>query len=56
MLKVRVKVINEGRSSQEFHLTLAEIGNEQPLPFAPRWKTKKGAMRYAQKRGYEVID
>lgn len=54
MLKVKTFCINKGKPGQEYGLKLAEEGNEQVLPYAPRWKTEKGAKNWAKKRGYEI--
>lgn len=56
-LKVKVYTINRGQPSQYYGLKLAEKGNEQILPYAPNnWKTEKGALDYAKKKGYIVVN
>lgn len=53
MLKVTTYVINKGTSSQYFGLMIAK--EKQVLPYAPNnWKTKKGALNWAKRNGYEV--
>ncbi len=56
-LKVKVCCINKGQKTQHYILKLAETGNEQVLPYAPNnWKTQAGAISYAEKNGYEVVN
>ena len=50
MLKVKVFEI-----CGKYGLKLAEKDNEQILPYTPRWKTEKGALRYAEKNGMIVV-
>lgn len=53
-MKVKTYCINEGTASQYYGLKNAESG--QVLYAAPNnWKTEKGAQRWAEKRGMEVI-
>lgn len=53
-MKVKTYCINEGTASQYYGLKNAESG--QVLYAAPNnWKTEKGAQRWAEKHGYEVI-
>lgn len=55
-MKVKIYVINENQSGQYFGLMLAEEGNELVLPYAPTWKTRKGAERYALKHGFVIVE
>lgn len=56
-LKVKLYCTNKGQPTQAFGLKLAEKGNEQVLPYAPNnWKTERGAVAYAEKRGYVVTN
>ena len=53
-MKVSIYVINKGTSSQYFGLKDAE--ENQVLYYAPNnWKTEKGAIRWAERNGYEVV-
>ena len=53
-MKVKTYCINEGTASQYYGLKNVESG--QVLYAAPNnWKTAKGALRWAEKRGMEVI-
>lgn len=52
-MKVTVYCINRGTSSQYFGLMNAEEG--LVLTYAPNnWKTRRGAIGWAKKHGYEV--
>ena len=54
-MKVTTYIINEGHPSQYYGLVNAETGNV--LHYAPNnWKTKKGALNWARKHGYEVSE
>ena len=53
MLKVRIYTMNEGCKSQYFGLITTE-GNV--LHYQPTWKTRAGAIRWATKHGYKVVD
>ena len=55
-MKVKIYVINQNQPSQYFGLMLAEEGNELVLPYAPTWKTRKGAERYAFKHGFVIVE
>lgn len=52
MKTVKIYVINKGQPSQYFG-----IAHEDGTVFhyAPTYKTEKGAIRYAEKKGYKVI-
>ena len=52
-LRVRAAVINEGTSSQEYVL-FTEEGDY--VHYQPRWKTKKGAQRWAEKHDLEFYE
>ncbi len=52
-MKVKTYVINEGTSSQYYGLKNAE--ENTVLHYAPTWKTEKGAIRWAEKHGLEVV-
>lgn len=52
-MKVTTYIINEGANSQYYGLKNAE--EDQVLYFAPNnWKTEKGAIKWAEKHGYEI--
>ena len=52
-MKVITCIINEGTKSQYFGLMTAD--ERQVLHYAPNnWKTRKGALNWAKKHGYEV--
>ena len=54
-MKVKVYVINEGTPSEYYGLKNAEEGTV--LYSAPNnWKSAKGAQRWAEKHGYEVVE
>ncbi len=54
-MKVTVYAINEGTSSQYFGLKNAK--ENRVLHSAPNnWKTKRGALNWAKKNGYEVVE
>lgn len=54
-MKVKVYVINEGTPSQYFGLKSADEGDV--LYGSPNnWKNRKGAERWAEKHGYEVVE
>ena len=54
-MKVKIYVINEGTPSQYFGLKSADEGDI--LYGAPNnWKTRKGAEKWAEKHGYEVVE
>lgn len=54
-MKVKIYVINEGQASQYFGLKNAE--ENVVLRFAPNnWKTRRGAIRWARKNGFEVVE
>lgn len=53
-MKVKVYCINKGQTGQYFGLKNAE--EDTVLYYAPNnWKTKKGAMNWANKNGLQVI-
>lgn len=53
-MKVTIYIINEGQSSQYFGLKNAE--KNAVLYSAPNnWKTKKGALNWAKKHGFEIV-
>lgn len=60
-MKAQITVYNEGQSGQYFGLVRFEESDDGkrvercPLHYAPHWKTAKGAERYANKKGYELI-
>lgn len=54
-LKVKPYVINKGQSGEYYGLKNAE--DNQVLHSAPNnWKSKKGAIAWAKKKGYEVVE
>ena len=56
-MKVKIFAINEGTDTQKFFL--GGFDNEdscRPLHYAPYWKTRKGAMKWAEKHGYKVVE
>ena len=54
-LKVKPYVINKGQSGEYYGLKNAE--DNQVLHSAPNnWKSEKGAINWAKKKGYEVVD
>ncbi len=54
-LKVTPYVINKGQSGEYYGLKNAE--DNQVLTSAPNnWKSKKGAIAWAKKKGYEVVE
>lgn len=54
-LKVKPYVINKGQSGEYYGLKNAE--DNQVLHSAPNnWKSEKGAISWAKKKGYEVVD
>ena len=53
-MKVITYCINKGTASQYFRLKNAE--ENTVLHYTPTWKTEKGAIRWAIKNGFEVID
>lgn len=54
-LRVKVFVINEGTASQYFGLKIAD--ENTVLSYAPNnWKTKRGAIKWAEKNGYTVVE
>ena len=56
MLKVKIFTINKGEPSERFFLGGFDKDNEcRPLHYAPYWKTKAGARRWAERNGYEVV-
>ena len=52
-MKVKVYCINKGTKSQYFGLKNAK--ENQVIPFTPNWKTEKGAIRWAEKNGMEIV-
>lgn len=52
-MKVTYYIINEGQPSQYYGLWSVE--DAQVLPYAPRWKTIRGAKRWAEKNGLEFV-
>ena len=53
-MKVKTYTINEGQPSQYYGLKNAEDG--QVLYDAPNnWKTKRGAEKWAEKNGLEIV-
>lgn len=55
MMLAEVVVINEGTNSQVYKLAMLEDGKRWPIPYSPEWKTKRGAMNWAKKKGYLVV-
>ena len=53
-MKVTVYVINEGTSSQYYGLKDATAN--AVLHYAPTWKTKAGAKRWAERHGFEYVE
>ena len=54
-LKVKPYVINKGQSGEYYGLKNAE--DNQVLHSAPNnWKSERGAINWAKKKGYEVVD
>lgn len=54
-LKVKPYVINKGQSGEYYGLKNAE--DNQVLRSAPNnWKSERGAINWAKKKGYEVVD
>lgn len=51
-MKVKVYVMNKGTESQYYRLMTTE---KQIIPYSPTWKTEKGAKRWAEKQGLEVV-
>lgn len=56
MLNVMIKAINAGTPSEYFVLVLDELNNFQILPYVPHYKTRAGAVRYALKHDYNIIE
>ena len=56
IMKVKTYVINRGTKSQYFGLiAIDKDGQEWVVYHAPNnWKTEKGALNWAKKRGYEI--
>jgi hypothetical protein len=52
-MKVKVYCINKGTASQYYGLKDAECGTI--CRFTPTWKTVRGAVRWAEKNGLEVV-
>lgn len=55
-LNVTIKAINAGTASEYFVLMLDELNNFQILPYVPHHTTRAGAVRYALKHGYNIIE
>ena len=54
-LVVRTYCINPGTASQYFGLMMEEGKDRWVMRYAPNnWKTEKGAINWARKRGYNV--
>ena len=53
-MKVTTYCINKGTASQYFRLKNAE--ENTVLHHTPTWKTEKGAIRWAIKNGFEVVE
>lgn len=55
-MKVKTFCINEGTTTERYILICVDTdGEEWVMHYAPNnWKTEKGALRYATKRGYEI--
>lgn len=51
-MNVKVYAMNKGTESQYYGLMTNE---KQILPYTPKWKTEKGAKRWAEKQGLEVV-
>lgn len=51
-MEVKIYVMNKGTKSQYYGLMTTE---KQILPYSPKWKTEKGAERWAKKQGLEVV-
>lgn len=52
-MKVTTYTINEGAASQYYGLK--RVNDNHVLYYAPNnWKTKRGAINWAKKNGYEV--
>ena len=52
-MKVKVYCINKGTVSQYYGLMNAE--ENFVMHYTPTWKTEKGAIRWAEKNGFEVV-
>lgn len=52
-MKVKIYVMNRGTESQYYGLMM--VPEKQVLPYSPTWKTEKGARRWAEKKGLEVV-
>lgn len=55
-MKVKTFCINKGTTTEHYILICVDIdGSEWVMNYAPNnWKTEKGALRYATKRGYAI--
>lgn len=51
-MKVKIYIMNKGTESPYYGLMTTE---KQILPYSPKWKTEKGAKRWAEKQGLEVV-
>ena len=55
-MMVKIFTINKGEPSERFFLGGFDKDNEcRPLHYAPYWKTKAGARRWAERNGYQVV-
>lgn len=52
-MEVKIYVMNKGTESQYYGLMM--VPEKQVLPYSPTWKTEKGARRWAEKQGLEVV-
>lgn len=54
-MEVKVYCINKGTAAQYFGLKTAE--ENRVLYYAPNnWKTERGAIRWAEKHGFKVVE
>lgn len=54
-LTVQAYCINKGTKSEYFGLMMVEGKEKTVLHYAPNnWKTERGALNWAKKRGYDV--
>lgn len=55
-MKVTTYCINKGTNTEHYILMCIDSDGETwVMNYAPNnWKTEKGALRYAEKRGYEI--
>ena len=55
-MMVKIFTINKGEPSERFFLGGFDKDNPcRPLHYAPYWKTKAGARRWAERNGYDDV-